>query len=107
MKFILVMQQKGEGCDYTIGCGIKYYIITATSHVEAEEWAKKYIKENYPPGDDYELDRVYLGIFLHTLPLGKWYNEIEEIEAKKAQDIVEKSELAELARLKAKYEGSK
>jgi hypothetical protein len=31
MKFIAIIEQSGEGCDYSIGCGIDYEAIEATS----------------------------------------------------------------------------
>lgn len=33
MKFLLIRQQEGEGCDYTIGCG------TAIDEVEFDSWS--------------------------------------------------------------------
>jgi hypothetical protein len=38
MKFICVMKQSGEGCDYTIGCGMNFITVDA---VDAEEAAVK------------------------------------------------------------------
>jgi hypothetical protein len=29
MKFVLLLKQEGEGCDYTIGCGYKYVFFDA------------------------------------------------------------------------------
>jgi hypothetical protein len=105
MRYILVMQQYGEGCDYTIGCGIKYRIMTARTFEEAQLAAKKYIQEGYPVGEDIELARAYLSTLVgDELPLNEWYDEMrkENIEAKEQE--IKKQELAELERLKAKYE---
>jgi len=34
-RFMVIMRQDGEGCDYSIGCGIKYKIYEASSAEEA------------------------------------------------------------------------
>lgn len=44
-KFYLLTQQPGEGCDYTIGCGMRWELILAQSEPEAEEEATKRILE--------------------------------------------------------------
>ena len=35
MKFVILMKQEGEGCDYTIACGQKYCFIEAADMEEA------------------------------------------------------------------------
>ena len=41
-KYFVVLQQIGEGCDYTIGCGIDYKVIDAENEFEVykelDEW---------------------------------------------------------------------
>lgn len=39
MRFICVMEQEEESCDYAIGCGVTYDIIEAETRVEAIEVA--------------------------------------------------------------------
>lgn len=46
MKFLVCEKQSGEGCDYSIGCGMKYSLIEADSIEEAQEQAI------YPDGRD-------------------------------------------------------
>ena len=50
-KFIAIRVQNGEGCDYTIGCGMNYSEVEADNFDDAWEKlkAKAYL-------DDYELD---------------------------------------------------
>ena len=105
MQYILVMQQRGEGCDYSIGCGIKYRIMTAVDYPEAEKLAKAYIQDMYPPDHDEELERAYLAILPshESLPLVEWYDEIRTINRDAEAQEVRDKELAELERLKDKY----
>lgn len=79
-QYILVMHQCGEGCDYTIGCGIKYRLMTAVDYSEAEKQAKNYIQDMYPPDTDKELARAYLAILPShdSLPLAEWYDEVRK-----------------------------
>lgn len=52
-RFLVVMRQRGKGCDYTIGCGTRTSIVYANSKEEAiqgftlqpESW-KEYIDEH-------------------------------------------------------------
>lgn len=37
MLFLVVKKQRGEGCDYTIGCGMRYDWVEATSMEEVED----------------------------------------------------------------------
>ena len=46
MKFLICLKQSGEGCDYTIGCGMNFEIIEASSLENAKE------KVIYPEGLD-------------------------------------------------------
>ncbi len=51
-KFIVVMEQAGEGCDYTIGCGTAVHIVSGKNVAEAFERFKKvsYL-ESYDNGE--------------------------------------------------------
>ena len=44
MKFLICLKQSTEGCDYTIGCGMKFEVIEASSLEDAKE------KVIYPEG---------------------------------------------------------
>jgi len=103
--YILVMQQRGEGCDYSIGCGIKYRLLTAVDYPDAERQAKDYIQDMYPPDTDVELERAYLaGLPSHdSLPLVEWYDEMRKINRDAEAQEVRDRELEELARLQKKY----
>ena len=45
-NYLVCMRQYGEGCDYTIGCGMKYKVVGAENREEAIE------KVLYPDGRD-------------------------------------------------------
>jgi len=52
MKFVCIMEQSGQGCDYTIGCGMTYFILEATTADEATtELIKRLSYEDYESGD--------------------------------------------------------
>ena len=103
MQYILVMQQSGGWCDYTIGCGIKYWIFTADDHPNAKEIAKEYVQNNHHPGSEGEIERAYLAELPSTLPVKEWYDELKEENIKAKEEKIKRQELAELDRLKAKY----
>ena len=45
MKYLICKTQKGEGCDYTIGCGMVYYVeYFDGSFEEALEYFSKRVK---------------------------------------------------------------
>lgn len=45
MILMLIMQQKGEGCDYTIGCGKSYSVLASTNMEDAKKEAMEEILE--------------------------------------------------------------
>jgi len=52
MKFICVMKQNGEGCDYTIGCGMRFFTLNAETPEEAtDKIIKKLDFEDYESGN--------------------------------------------------------
>ncbi len=44
-KFLVLMRQSGEGCDYTIGCGIKWKFLEAGTVEEAALSAVAWVRE--------------------------------------------------------------
>lgn len=108
MKYVIILEQRGEGCDYTIGCGINFRVIEAESREKAEEEAKNYFLRNYAYGcewDKNQSDIEFMTIAENPeyLPLDVWWNEILEDRKKKANVAKEAQEKAELARLLKKY----
>lgn len=58
MKYYAYLKQKGEGCDYTIGCAQTLIQIEANSDEEAREKLAEEISENYH--GETELSKVLL-----------------------------------------------
>lgn len=58
MNYYAYLKQKGEGCDYTIGCGNTLIRIEANSDKEAISKLSEIIEERY--SDDPELSNVSL-----------------------------------------------
>lgn len=60
MRYYAYLVQKGEGCDYTIGCGNTIRKIEASNDKEASEKLSNIIEEEYRPDGDFELSKVIL-----------------------------------------------
>ena len=109
MTYYLYMNQKGYGCDYTIGCGEKMIALEGDTLEEAMEFAvKEYLTgDNYSYGwGDYALCAAYIVEIREDLMptierLHKEAEEAVEVEKKRRKEYQEKDELA---RLKKKYE---
>jgi len=101
-KAILV--QDGEGCDYTIGCGINVYDIHADFEDDAlDELHKIVINEfNY---DECRLKSATLLCLTKKVdaPVEQWYEQDKQQKDAEKYQEVENGEKAELERLKAKY----
>ena len=55
-KYLIILKQKGYGCDYTIGCGITYDEIEANGELEIF----KYVEQNWGTDDIEEVMYVPL-----------------------------------------------
>ena len=116
MKRFLVLAYQGNGCDYTIGCGIAFKFFNAETPEEAfNKWAdsrdlnlpdEPEIGKYYLPGGEGELQ------WIKVLEVGPDDNEHlwEEFVGKKFQQIEdakaaakEAAERAEFERLQAKF----
>jgi hypothetical protein len=114
--FIALLVQKSEGCDYTIGCGMKWENLGAINLDDALEELKKCVigtqcddcENGYEEGywDDESLsDVVLLDVSeKHIVPVRSWYKSaITDAKLRKKRKI-ESYERAEYDRLKAKFE---
>lgn len=114
-KWVAIMSQKGEGCDYTIGCGVKTAIFEAESLPAAKQTLiSKMGMDEYFSG---ECDATYYTSRLDFWSLFEVTSELDMLQClKKAakdyttirENIVklkqEEHEKAEYQRLKAKFE---
>ena len=107
MEFLVCEQQEGEGCDYTIGCGMTFYFMEAESIEKAKEkivWPDG--RDEYSTlGGDNALEKILIIPAEHvvTINVEALKKEVYEIRANEEAEEQEKTERAELERLQAKY----
>lgn len=87
-KFLILLKQGGQGCDYTIDCGVTYVFFEADDHDDA---IAKALARDDADLDDYSLayygeDRIEEA---YLLPAGKI---IDLIKARDERDLKEKEE---------------
>lgn len=102
-KYMVILVQDGDGCDYTIGCGVKVKPLKARTVEDARAEAQHTIMSD---GSLEREDAIYKAVLVTShedLPVESWkagmkaLRDAEEAEEQKAK------ELAELERLRAKY----
>lgn len=115
-KFIVDIHQP-HGCDYTIECGSKTFVIYAKDLLEAN---KRFIQMFYPDfessdvdwTDDYggytgemalESAVIYEVVDELEIDMGLLYENLDSIRAAEALKAAEEKERAEFERLKKKY----
>lgn len=106
-KYLLVLSQEGEGCDYTIGCGYIYKEITLPSDPENPDFTK-ILKEHtveYYSSDENLLDKAFLIKMEHVqeLPVQQWYWLARMSEKEQKELEQREKELKTLQYLKNKY----
>lgn len=107
MKYLYCKKQIGQGCDYTIGCGMVYGIIEAQSIEEAIE------EIIYPSGRDecsalegeMSLEEIFLvpAENVTKVDIETKREEIENERKRQAAETEKEKELSELKRLQNKY----
>lgn len=104
-KYMVILVQDGEGCDYTIGCGVKVEPLKARTVEDARAEAQRTIMSD---GYLEREDAVYKAVLVtdhEDLPVESWKAGMKAIrEAEEAEEQRAK-ELSELERLKRKYGG--
>lgn len=105
--YALYLEQEGEGCDYTIGCGRNLQHLRASTLEEAKVEAKEIVvgdADGYGGHfDESEVHRATLVSLVSDLPVEKWYAEHAAAQKQRKQTDAEAKEKAELARLLAKH----
>jgi hypothetical protein len=106
--YYLLLEQKGSGCDYTIGCGLKCISLHGDTLDAAKKDAEQYFDgENYSYGRrDRELcDAMIVRFEADAMPILNAKLMAEEAErAKETYRRQEIQERAELERLQRKYQ---
>jgi hypothetical protein len=111
-KFWMLMVQNGEGCDYTIGCGLCAEPLKAQTIEEARKEAEDFFtardedgwenSHHVNPKSESALEHVVLVTASEFLPLEKWQEEYLAYRAKKDAEEQRKKDEAELERLQKK-----
>jgi hypothetical protein len=98
--------EQENGCDYTIACGKVLKKLKATNLSEAQEETVKIIKENYQPGYEMEISKATIIESITTLNLSieALYDDMKTEKQKEKEEETKAKELADLERLKKKYE---
>lgn len=116
-KYVIEIKQHSEGCDYTIGCGRKTFILWAKDIKQAHERFELMFQPDF---DSYEVDWtedygeyhgdqslknavIYEVAEEVDVNMDKIYTDIERLRLEIAQKEVEAKEKAEYERLKNKY----
>lgn len=114
-SWVAILIQKGEGCDYTIGCGKR---ISDPFHAATYEDALRSVQsalfnDDHPLSSkgiyafgtysDNELHSVYVIPKPEPVPLDDWMSQHNLMLEREEMDEQEETERAELERLKTKY----
>lgn len=115
MRFLVCQKQHGQGCDYTIGCGMRF------DYVDAESVEAAIEKVVWPDGrgeedeDEDDMDCALIGDsalsdilvipaeHVVTVNVEKMTAEVEAAKIERRAKERKRKELAELKRLQAKY----
>lgn len=108
MLYIALVEEKGEGCDYTIDCGKTWWMIEADNMTLAALKVSDMLAEDYW-GDGLVENRFeYIKLLeissIEVLPIVKWHDELTRTyrDVERAKQEVEERELYK--RLKTKFE---
>jgi hypothetical protein len=109
VKYLVCEKQEGEGCDYTIGCGMCFDFIEAASIQDAIE------KTVFPDGRDEPcalegesaLEKILIipAEYVTIVDVASMAIEIKQQRKHEAAEAQKAKELAELKRLQSKYGG--
>lgn len=103
-KYIAILGQEGEGCDHTIGCGLATYQFEAEIAVAVGNKLREIVRDNYNHDDTKLKSLIYFEVAsTFEVDLNLWYSKFEEEEKAMRKQIETREELAELERLKKKY----
>jgi len=119
MRYIVIKTQEGEGCDYTIGCGMNYDFVDASNPAEAfqkivedESWHldDEYVCKNLANIDNCNFESVLESLMIIPAPEINEHFYSALVEAAKIKYVElstknkEAKERAEYEKLKAKFE---
>lgn len=108
MKYGLIIKQRGQGCDYTIGCGEKFMVLRAATLEGARAEAKLIVWDWLVDADkpsQPSLDFARLLMIEEELPIDEGFHEMRAAPQEAQLEAIEAEERAEYKRLKKKYGG--
>jgi hypothetical protein len=104
-KFMVILVQEGEGCDYTIGCGVRVVPLRAATVEDARVEAERMIHRDGYLDREGSVEKAVLVTAHEYLPVVTWKANKLLVEKSRVESQERQRELAELERLKKKYEG--
>jgi hypothetical protein len=109
VKYIAVITQEGEGCDYTIGCGVSVEGLAATDEAaalaEVREWFLADEEPRYGFDQECQIASVTLYPYVQSIKIdlprlqSEHFRRLEEQQHERRKA----TELAQLKRLSEKY----
>jgi hypothetical protein len=108
VKYLLIRKQRGEGCDYTIGCGTAINSLGAATAADALTEAKQLLFGDDPEHydvkhDEHRLRNATIVQVVQAVPLDAWYAELEGLAAARVAREQDARDRADLERLSKKF----
>jgi hypothetical protein len=103
MEYIALIQQKGEGCDYTIACGKDWLFIEAEDDDGAAMRLLSEISENYTGERKLKSATLIKVLASVELPIAEFYKSLDEENAAVFATVEKQKRRAEYERLKAEF----
>lgn len=107
MKWIVLLEERGDGCDYSIDCGIAYYFIEADSKEAALTMVREDLGDRglLSATSEKQLETAYLlpAAGIVEVPFAQWTEESESTKLAKETKEAEEKEHAEFERLGKKF----
>lgn len=107
-RFIAYLEQQGEGCDYTIGCGVRLVELGGSTRDEAIDELRRMIFDDgsgYGPDADYRLKSIafYEVADADHIPIDRWYADYEAEQRRLALEHASAQERKLYEQLRRKY----
>ena len=100
MKYFAYLKQKGEGCDYTIGCAQTLISFDANDDDDAKQKLSERIQEEYT--GEFELSSVLLLKNKIEFNLKSVYDDLNKLKSDKDSKMQHIKDMEEFERLKKK-----
>lgn len=100
MKYFAYLKQKGEGCDYTIGCAQTLITFDANDDDDAKQKLSERIQEEYT--GEFELSSVLLLKNKIEFNLKSVYDDLNKLKNDKDSKMQHIKDMEEFERLKKK-----